>query len=206
MRFPNAGSWQIGIRADEGLTVFALWLRDVEGIQVPPSPLVPAPLDLGGLPARPGGAHEPRLGEEWLAWWVSLVDRRPRPPSARPVDDVQPADDTPDPLGLARLPALRGHVTRHWEPFQEWRVAHHRAHGTFADHRRHEDLRENDVVRQVETALGRRARPFRLAFTVLPVRENRVRQVGPYDYLVPERFYLGPGWPGWLRPVVEAVA
>ena len=55
MRF-LAGSWQMSIRADEGLTVFALWLRDVEGIEVPPSPLVPGPLDMRDLPARTGGA------------------------------------------------------------------------------------------------------------------------------------------------------
>lgn len=205
MRFTRVTGWRISVRADDGTTVFALWLRDVEGIAVPASPLVPGPLDMGELPPSPDGEHDPLLGEEWLAWWVSLVDRRERPPPLPPDDDVQPAFDTPDPLGLARLPALRGLVTRHWDRFQEWRIAHRRAHGTFAD-RRPAGLRDNDVVREVEAALGRKARPFHLSFTLLPVRDDRVVPAGPHHCLVPERVYLGAGWPAWLRPVVEEVA
>jgi hypothetical protein len=53
-----------------------------------------------------GTAHGPQLGVEWLTWWTSLVDRRPQPSPAD--DDAEPAFDTPDPLGLTPLPALRG--------------------------------------------------------------------------------------------------
>jgi hypothetical protein len=41
VRFANIGSWQIRISADESLPVFALWLRDVEAIEISRSPLVP---------------------------------------------------------------------------------------------------------------------------------------------------------------------
>jgi hypothetical protein len=204
VRFANVGSWRMSIRADEGLTVFALWLRDVEAIEVPPSPLVPGPLDVADLPSPLGTVHDLRLGEEWLAWWVSLVERGPRPPVPTG-DGVEPAHDTPDPLGLARLPALRGYVTRRWTEFQGWRVALHRAHGTFAS-RRPGDLREHHVVREVETALGRRAAPFRLTFTLLPVRDDRIRKIDSGHYLVPERVYLSSAWPAWLRAVVAEVA
>jgi hypothetical protein len=134
------------------------------------------------------------------------VDRRPRPPLQPPDDDAEPAHDTPDPLGLARLPALRGQVTRRWTEFLHWRTAHHRAHGTFADRRPVGDLRETNTVREVEAALGRKAAPFSLTFTLLPVREDRIRQVETAHYLVPERVYLGAGWPAWLRAVVAEVA
>ena len=45
-----------------------------------------------------------------------------------------------------------------------------------------------------------------LTFTLLPVRDDRILQVGPVHYLVPERVYLGTGWPAWLRTVVVQVA
>lgn len=151
MRFANIDSWRISVRADEQPTVFALWLRDVEAIEVPPD-------------------HDPA-----------------------------------DLLGSAALPLLHGYVTRRWPEFLDWRVAHHRAHGTFTD-RRPEGLREHDVVREVEKTLGRRAAPFSLAFTLLPVRDDRIRAVDPAHCLVPERVYLGPAWPTWLRAVVTAVA
>jgi hypothetical protein len=161
---------------------------------------------MGDLPPPLGEAHGPRLGDEWLAWWISLVDRRPRPPVLPPDDDAEPAHDTPDPLGLARLPALRGHVTRRWTEFLHWRTAYHRAHGTFASRRPVGDLRDNDAVRDVEATLGRRAAPFSLTFTLLPVRDDRIRLVETAHYLVPERVYLDAGWSAWLRTVVAEVA
>src|SRR5262249_33767512 len=157
VRSANIGSWQISISADVVTPVFALWLRDIEAIEVPRSPLVPGPLDMGGLPPPLGEAHDPRLGEAGLTWWISLVDRRPQPPLLPPDDDVEPAYDTPDQLGLARLPALRGHVTRRWAEFLPWRTAYHRAHGTFGSRRLVGDLRDNDTVREVEATLGRKA-------------------------------------------------
>jgi hypothetical protein len=205
VRFANLhSSWQIDIQADVSTLNFALWLRDVESIEVPRSSPVPGPLDLGDLPPPLGEPHDPRLGEEWLAWWVSLVDRRPRPPS--PDDGVEPAHDSPDPLGLARLPALRGPVARRWNEFLHWQGAHRRAHGTFAGRRRVGDVRDSDTVRAVEAALGRQATPFRLTFTLLPVRDDRILPVEPAHYLVPERVYLGPGWPAWLHAVVTEIA
>jgi hypothetical protein len=206
VRFANIGSWQIRISADEPIPVFALWLRDIEAIEVPRSPLVPGPLDLGDLPPPLGEVHDPRLGEEWLTWWISLVDRRPRPPLSPPDEVAEPAHDTPDPIGLARLPALRGYVTRRWTEFLHWRIAYHRAHGTFASRRPVGDLRDNDAVREVEAALSRKAAPFSLTFTLLPVRDDRIRLVETAHYLVPERVYLGAGWPAWLRAVVAEVA
>jgi len=34
---------------------------------------------------------------------------------------------------------------------------------------------------------------------LLPVRDEQVRQAGADRYLVPERVYDGPRWPGLLR-------
>lgn len=203
MRFANNDGWQIHLSADGYLTLFALWLRDVERIDVPASPLVPGPLDVDELPDRSGEPHDPALGPQWLAWWESLVDRRPRPPMSPPDESVEPAVDTPDPLGLARLPAARAQVTTWWPRFQQWRAARtgHRITGRGGP--RHDD---GAVVRAVEAALGRRARPFRLDLTLLPVRDDRILRAEPNHYLVPERVYAGPDWSGWLRSTVERIA
>jgi hypothetical protein len=193
-------SWRVSVRAGEGILVFALWLRDVEGIDVPPSPLVPGPLDVDELPPPFVGAHDPRLGAQWLAWWTSLVDRRPRPPMPVP-DEVEPAYDTPDPLGLARLPALRGHVVRRWTEYLHGRTA-----DPFTSRRPPGDRRIGEVVREVEAGLGRAVAPFSLTFTLLPVRDDRIRQVEPAHYLIPERVHADEAWTRWLRAVIRDVA
>jgi len=205
VQFTNVGSWRMDIKADVSTPVFALWLRDIESIEVPPSPLVPGPLDMGDLPPPLDEAHDPRLGEEWLAWWISLVDRQSRPPQPR--DENAEPEDTAAQLGVTQLSALRGPATRRWLEFLHWRTAYLRAHGTFERRRRPVDsLRETNIVREVEATLGRKAAPFSLAFTLLPVRDDRIRPVDPAHYLVPERVYLGAGWPAWLRTVVAKVA
>lgn len=205
MRFENSTSWQVSVGAEGHTTTFALWVRDVEAVDVPPSPLVPGPLDVDDLPPPAGEPHDPRLGAEWLAWWKSLVLTHTTSP-VPPDDDAEPAYDTPDPLGLARLPALRPVVARRWPEFQEWQVARRRTHGTFTDRRPPGDPRIGEVVREVEAELGRRAAPFHLTFTLLPVRDDRILTVEPGRFLVPERVLLGAGWSDWLRAEVRKVA
>jgi hypothetical protein len=205
VRLGNIRSWQIGIKADEPLPLFALWLRDVENIEVPRSSRVPGPLDMGDLPLPLGETHDPGLGDEWLTWWESLVDPRSRPPLTPPDDAAEPADGTFDPLGQG-LPALRRHAARRWTEFLHWRTAHHRTHGAFLSRCPPGASRDGDTVREVEATLGRKAAPFRLTFRLLPVRDDRIRQIDAAHYLVPERVYLGAGWPAWLHAVVARVA
>jgi len=188
VRLAKFGSWQIRSTAEDPDLIFALWLRDIEAIEVPRSPLVPGLLDMGDLPPSLGEAHDPRLGEEWLAWWTSLVGRHPR---KLPPDDAE---------------ALHSYVTQRWTEFQDWRIAHRRTHSPFASRHPRSEHREHDVVRQVEATLGRKAARFSLTFTLLPVRDDRIRPVDATHYLVPERVYLGAGWPAWLRDVVAEVA
>ena len=61
------------------------------------------------------------------------------------------------------------------------------------------DARTGQVVADLERELGREARPFSLDFVLLPVRDEQVRPIGPDRYLVPERVFDGPRWPGLLR-------
>ena len=70
MHYGGMKSWQIGVGGAEPFLLGALWIRDVEHIEVPPDPTVPGPLDTDSLPA-PSAAAVPGLGDEWLAWWRS---------------------------------------------------------------------------------------------------------------------------------------
>jgi hypothetical protein len=66
----------------------------------------------------------------------------------------------------------------------------------------HRDTRTGQVVAGLERELGRKARPFSLDLVLLPVRDEQVRSAGTDRYLVPERVYDGPRWPGLLRDLL----
>lgn len=189
-------SWRIGIHRWEHLLDCALWIRASERIEVPAHRLVPGPVDLDEPPApRQPPGHVP--GAEWLGWWLSLVD--PTGQRSIPRPDVEPADDTPDPLGLAPWPALRQVVAERWPEAHEWHVARQRdqlarlgpAPSAAAD-----------VVRRVERSLGRSLRPFSVEIVLLPVRDEVIRRVGQERYLVPERVHDSARWEVWLRDLV----
>lgn len=189
-------SWRIGIRRWEYLVDCALWIRAGERIEVPAHRLVPGPLDHDELlrPSRPPG-HVP--GTEWLGWWLSLVDpagQRPCPPA-----DLEPADDTPDPLGLAPWPALSRVVAERWPEAHEWHVARQRDSLGLL---RPASSVTGDVVRRVEASLGRSVRPFSVEILLLPVRDDVIRRVAQERYLVPERVHDSPRWRVWLRDLV----
>jgi hypothetical protein len=202
MRLAGGGSWRISVSDGNGLTDGALWIRAVERIDVPEDDLVPGPLDLAVLPP-PSVSYDATLGAEWLRWWWSLVDApRARGPVPRgPVPE--PAYGTPDPLGLATLPALRQIIARRWPEVLAWQRVRNR-------------LQERDtwipptkldgnVVRTVERDMGRPARPFEVEFWLLPVRDDTIRRVYEHRYLVPERVYRGPRWADWLRELVSRI-
>jgi hypothetical protein len=190
----------LGVRACEHLIDCALWIRATERIDVPADPLVPGPLDIDALPAATVVA-DAALGIEWLHWWWSLVDppdRRPRLPLG---PAPEPAYDTPDPLGLARLPALRDLVARQWPEARRW----HSRRALDKDRHRVPAAGDSRTVLAVERELGRRLRPFDVEFILLPVRDDTIRRVYDGRYLVPERVYAGPAWSSWLRELVKRV-
>ncbi|MFY1689974.1 hypothetical protein [Plantactinospora sp. WMMB782] len=192
-------SWRIGVRRFDHLVDCALWIRASERIEVPAHRLVPGPLDLDEIPdpIDPLGFVP---GAEWLGWWLSLVD--PAGQRSRPRTDLEPADDTPDPLGLAPWPALRRVVAQRWPQARDWHTARQRdwfgrvGPGNTAT---------NEAVRQVERSLGRTVRPFSIEIVLLPVRDDVIRRVDQHRYLVPERVHDSPRWSVWLRGLVQRI-
>jgi hypothetical protein len=195
MRLASSPSWRISEdRWPESLD-WALWFRAAERIDVGPGGVVPAAGEIEPLPDPSTGPSEAaELAAGWLAWWQSLIEL---PPLSPPFDRAHPpaalAFHPPDFPGLGGWPALHRVVTRRWRQAHEWHTARKKAGLEAGLHR---DMRTNKVVTELERELGRIARPFSLEFVLLPVRDEQVRPVGPDRYLVPERVYDGPRWPG----------
>jgi hypothetical protein len=196
-------SWRIDVSRWDYLLDHALWIRAAERIDAPAGGLVPAPLHLDPppTPPTPPTPADRALGEEWVAWWRTLVDAEGNPETPSGVLS-EPAYDTPDPLGLARRPALRTVVARRWREANDWHSARALAE---QDRRVPPSSVEWDVIRDVERTLGRPVRPFHATFVLLPVREDTIRHVRDHRYLVPEQMYDGPRWPDWVRDLVRRI-
>ncbi|MGI5232758.1 hypothetical protein [Actinoallomurus sp. CA-142502] len=187
MRRAGSASWRMRVERWSAPYDVALWFRAAERIQVEAGPAIPGPPIVEPLPHRstdPADAGE--LAEAWSAWWRSLVGAEP---PTEPVDAARTA--------LSRVVAER------WAEAHRWHAARKRA-GVASVPRR--DVRNGQVVTEIEDRLGRRARPFSLDLVLLPVDDERIRPVGADRYLVPERVYDGPRWPGPLRALVTPIA
>ncbi|MEO3861706.1 hypothetical protein ABGB08_43070 [Acrocarpospora sp. B8E8] len=196
-------SWRISIDHWSEAHDIALWFRAAERIQVDVEGVVPGPLDVETLPDRrtdPSDAAE--LAEGWLDWWRSLVTA---PTMTLPLDRENPpvvwSFSPPGFSGLHGFPALRQAVAGRWEQARRWGNARKSA-GMAAGRHMREKVPTGQMVAEVENELGRKARPFSLEFVMLPVRDDEIRAVGSYRYLIPERVYDGPRWPGLLRSLL----
>jgi hypothetical protein len=201
MRYWGMKSWQIGVGDAEPFMLFALWLRDVERLPVPAAHEVPGPLDTDQLPpASIDPVLANVLAADWLAWWHTIIDKTERPPVLPPDTTIEPAFDSPDPIGLARLPRLADLATRRWPEHLRWDFERKVDH---ANRRTVPNPTTGVVVREVEGELGRKLRPFKLQFSLLPVCDERILQIGRSRYLLPERVYDSAEWAAWLHDVVH---
>jgi hypothetical protein len=200
LRLHNIYPWRMSLDAAPEMITCALWIRAAERLQIPSDPLVPGPLDID-RPPPPISIGDEVIAEQWLGWWYSLVAPRRRswqPPGP----DLQPADGTPDPLGLAPYPLLAALVTKRWPQARAWQSARLRE---AIERRIQAPLTETLVVQALERRLGRRVRPFSLEFLLLPVRDYVIRKVDEERYLVPENVYYGPTWTDWLSRLLRSI-
>jgi hypothetical protein len=201
MRLAGSPSWRISEdRWPESFDV-ALWFRAAERIDVAPGGVVTGEPDVEPRPdpgTDPSDAAE--LAAGWLAWWHALIELprpSPEPDAAWPPELL--AFDPPDFPGLAAWPALQRAVTGRWALARDWHNARLKA-GLEAG--LHHDARTGQAVAGLERELGRKARPFSLDLVLLPVCDEQIRAAGADRYLVPERVYDGPQWPGLLRALL----
>lgn len=202
MQFADSVSWKLTVDQRPQRLYIPLWFRAAERIDIPAGGNVPGPLILQPLPTATSDVRDAaELAAGWTVWWASVVESEgtwipPGPPPTR-------AFDAPDFAGLTDWPTLRRVAQGRWTEARDWSNDRSRAGiqaGKFMD------MRANEVVTEVEQALGRRARPFTLSLLVVPVEDDQPRVLGPDRYLVPESFYDGPLWPDALRRLVSARA
>jgi hypothetical protein len=198
MHLAGSSSWRISEDWWPEAFDVALWVRAAERIDVAPGGVVPGEPDVEPPPdpsTDPADAAE--LAAGWLAWWHALIGL---PPLSPPFDPAHPPAQlaflTPDNPGLTGWPALQRAVTGRWRQAEDWHTARKEAGREAA---RHRHGRTGQVVAKLERELGHKARPFSLDLVLLPVRDEQIRPAGADRYLVPERVYDGPRWPGLLR-------
>jgi hypothetical protein len=203
MRYAGQRSWQI--REDRWIQHFewALWVRAAERIDAQAGGIVPGPLLIDPLPEPSPLLDGAVLADQWLAWWRALCDL----PEWSPRDAGSPRELTynwPIDAGLADRSLLRGVLARRFLEVHRWHRErklegvreHLHLHGTHA----------SSVVAEVETKLGRRAKPFVLTIDVLPVADQEVRGISETRFLVPEGIRDAAEWAEVLRGLVEPLA
>ncbi|WP_037605234.1 hypothetical protein [Streptacidiphilus rugosus] len=209
MKVAGAASWTIVVDEWSSLLESPLWLRAAERIEVAPEGLVPGALAIDPLPApslEAGLAAEPALAEAWRAWWQASVAQafgKPTGDFAR--DTAIRARFGPPGFESVAPGPLREAAQRRWAEAMKWHNARKRAgvQAMIADGARQP---EGEVVRAVEAQLGRRAEPFSVSLTVIPVLDDRIRSVGGRAFLIPEHLRGTPRYADWLHGLVRALA
>jgi hypothetical protein len=199
MHFAGSDSWQISHGQPLHL-VLALFVRDRAGLGHVGDPLLPAldpPVSVRPLP--PIDLEAAR--QQWAAWWSQCWSQDQRLTLMQISEPGLPAfGEVP---ALQRLLLLlldeagRWSSRRHDEGFRS--IVRRRETGSV------DDL--GDLVRQRERQLRRRARPFRLSITELPVAGTSGWRLGPEDLVVTVDLVRDrEAFLAFVRPAVEAVA
>ncbi|MFD5751642.1 hypothetical protein [Streptomyces sp. NPDC127033] len=194
-RFTTPG-WQIQVRERYSLTM-GLFARDAAGLRprmdlhIPPlSPTVDIRSDF----ARLAG---PRTTDEWETWWSRELLRE---------TESGPGLYPPHFPALASCPQLGALVRACFDDAVAWNVRRHRRSGGFpAGDESYAP--EAGLVGAVEAEIGRRARPFRLVVTQLPVAEETGWRVARDHVLVSEgRRRNTSAYGEWLTPMIRELA
>ncbi|MEZ0065798.1 hypothetical protein ABIA32_001798 [Streptacidiphilus sp. MAP12-20] len=208
MKVAGAASWTIVVDEWSSLLEFPLWLRAAERIEVTPGGRVPGALAMDTLPdpsLESGLAADPAVAEAWRDWWESSVTQAFSTPTGDFARDtgVRARFGPPGFEALAAGP-LRDAAQRRWPEAMKWHHARKRAgiEAMIAGGTRP----EGEVVRAVEAELGRRAEPFSVSLTVIPVLDDRIRSVGGRAFLIPEHLRGTPAYADWLHGLVRALA
>ena len=171
-------SWQVDVDQSEQL-VIGLFVRDVAALHSELAWLPPvSPTVTGNGPQEPEEA-----GSQWDAWWTQASDREDAwNGQNQPVLAVSwwtpPAFDA-----LADTPALQAVVAKHFTAAAAWAQARKQEHIDTV-RRPGRPLVETTRVADLERTSGRRARPFRLRVTEIPVAGQQLWQLHPDHILI----------------------
>jgi hypothetical protein len=213
MQVAGRESWRMAC-GEPRLLLLALYVRDAAGIGAVADPPVPR---LDPPVPRAAEAAPPAASAQWTAWWRRLLVSEPEvgraveaagggQASLRALASYRRRFIPPDFEGLRESPELRDLVARHHAAADAWIEA--RARESFARSAARGGSRvEWEAVRDAERRLGRRARPFRLQVSVLPVLGDHCWRVGDEHLLVTRARHWAPdAWRRDLQPVVDELA
>lgn len=189
MREAGRTSWRIGIDEPQPL-VIGLFVRDVAGLTSRHAWLPPA------VPATPraNGKGPEDAARQWDLWWdrALLFDWTMDGQSQEQLGALWWTP--PDFDSLQSAPALQEVVARHFSDAVAWSRDRKREHvelmiGTpdprpFHRGRSGRGLVETKLVADLERNLGRRARPFQLRITEIPVAGKELWQLDPHHVLL----------------------
>jgi len=204
-------SWQIGIDQPENL-VIGLFVRDVAGLKTRHTWL---PHCAPGI-ARDNGEGSAAAADQWDLWWDRSISTIW---NGRDQSQEQLAGmwwRPPDFESLQSAPALREVVASHFDNAREWATDRKQEHielmiGTpdprpFHRGTRGRSLDLTRLVAGLERDLGRRAQPFQLRITVIPVAGKELWQLDPHHVLLTDELLRDSvEYRGRITPVVQAL-
>jgi hypothetical protein len=219
MQFAGTKSWAIA--TDEPLILlFALYVRDASGLHPQREPAIPElePAVLGEF----GASHVDRTAsEQWDGWWRQLLEGGGFwPEHLDPNDFARIRHDpdiaklhywparfaTPDFPGLDGSPELQSLVRSHFREAFDWCGAR-KYEWAAVEMSRSRVALEWGIVKAIERALGRSARPFRLDLRVLPIAGDYVWRSSENRALMSLRMYRDrAAYESWLTGVVRELA
>jgi hypothetical protein len=196
----DQASWLISTDQPQPL-VIGLFIRDVAGVPsrnswVPPaSPAIP----------RAGDQAPDAAGQQWDDWWDQALQEERQSDGADWPPDLSSWWSPPAFESLHAAPELQEIVAAHFFDAVHWSDDRHQEHGA---------TRQSSVgalfatklVRTMERALGRTARPFHLRITEIPVLGQQLWQLRPDHVLVSSALLRDTAqYRQQLMPVVEAL-
>jgi hypothetical protein len=205
-------SWQIGMDQPESL-VIGLFVRDVAGLKTRHTWLPHCVPDI----ARDQREGSAAAAHEWDLWWDrSLSDTWNGPDQSwDPLAGMRWL--TPGVESLQSAPALQELVARHFDEARQWATDRKQEHielmmGTpdprpfHRGRRGGRGLYETRLVAGLEQDLGRRAQPFQLWITVIPVAGKELWQLDPHHVLVTDELLRDSAeYRARITPVVQAL-
>lgn len=212
MREQGQTSWQIRMDQPESL-VIGLFVRDVAGLKTRHTWLPHCVPDIA-CDKREGSEA---AAHEWDLWWDRSIS-----------DTWNGLDQSQDPLAgmrwltpgaesLQSASALQELVARHFDEARQWVTDRKQEHielmmGTpdprpfHRGRRGGRGLYETRLVAGLEQDLGRRAQPFQLWITVIPVAGKELWQLDPHHVLLTDELLRDSAeYQARITPVVKAL-
>ena len=200
MHETDQASWQISTDQPQPL-VIGLFIRDVAGV----------PSRHGWLPAaspavpRAGEQAPDAAGLQWDDWWNQALREERQADDADWPPDLSSWWTPPAFESLHAAPELQAIVAAHFFDAVRWSNARHQEHGGTMQGSVGAVV-ETQLVRSMERALARTARPFHLRINEIPVQGQQLWQLRPDHVLVSAALLMDTAqYRQQLLPVVEAL-